>query len=381
MVPLVGLLQLVCFLLLSSSSAAGSAPGNDHHDLLMLDRFHRWMAFHDRSYPNDDEKLRRFEVYRHNVEYIERTNQDGGLGYQLGENDFTDLTNEEFVARYIGGLIVDDSKVITTLAGDVSEGYVVDGGEDDPAKLQIAPPRPPKNVDWREKGAVTNATNQGKCGSCWAFAAVATVESMHQIATGKLVKLSEQEVMDCYSGYPLKGCKGGEPLDALQKIKQNRGVMTEESYGQYKGQQLTCRSFRKTDAGRVGKIKWVRKVSSETEEALTLAVAHQPVAVAIDGNNTNIQHYTSGIYTGPCTTELNHAVVVVGYGREAVSAVDYWIVKNSWGSNWGQNGFFFMRKGADGPYGLCGIVKERGVYPQSCLEHDDGVSWNICAKD
>ncbi|KAG8043831.1 hypothetical protein GUJ93_ZPchr0458g22613 [Zizania palustris] len=85
---------------MASSSVGSSVPNNDHHDLLMLDRFHRWMAFHDRSYPNDDEKLHRFEVYRHNIEYIERTNRDGGLGYQLGENDFTDLTSEEFAARY-----------------------------------------------------------------------------------------------------------------------------------------------------------------------------------------------------------------------------------------------------------------------------------------
>ncbi|KAG8043833.1 hypothetical protein GUJ93_ZPchr0458g22485 [Zizania palustris] len=353
---------------MASSSVGSSVPNNnDHHDLLMLDRFHRWMAFHDRSYPNDDEKLHRFEVYRHNIEYIERTNRDGGLGYQLGENDFTDLTSEEFAARYIGGLTADDSKVITSLAGDVSEGYVADGGEDDidPAKLQIAPP---SSVNWLLAGAVTPAKSQGRCGSCWIFAAVATVESMHQIATGELVDLSEQQVLDCDDDLDQYGCKGGQEKDALLWIKKKFGIVTEVTYP-YKARSLhiipECRYNFAKNARRVGRMSTVMEVyPAGSEAALTTAVARQPVAVGIEAN-ANMQFYnnTSGIYTGPCGTKLNHAVVVVGYGRDNVNGVDYWIVKNSWGSDWGQDGFFLMRKGADGPNGLCGIVRESGVYP------------------
>ncbi|KAL5216311.1 hypothetical protein ABZP36_007712 [Zizania latifolia] len=354
MVPL-ALLQLSCCLLLASSTGGAGAPGNGHHDLLMLDRFHRWMALHGRSYPNADEKLHRFEVYWRNVEYIEGTNRDGGLGYELGENEFTDLTSEEFVARYTGGLIADDRAVITTQAGDVSEGYVADGGEDDPAKLQIAAP---PNIDWRKKGAVTPAKNQYKCGSCWAFGAVATVESQHKITTGELVSLSEQEVLDCDRS-DQQGCKGGWPKNALEWIKAKGGVLTEDAYPYVGYQHQYCNA---SAAGRrVGKIVAVRQLVAGSEAALTTAVAGQPVAVGIEAND-NFQHYESGVYTGPCTTQLNHAVVVVGYGRDG-NGVDYWIVKNSWGQTWVQKGFFFMRKGADGRYGLCGIVKTGGVYP------------------
>ncbi|KAL5215432.1 hypothetical protein ABZP36_006833 [Zizania latifolia] len=281
MVPL-ALLQLSCCLLLASSSGCG-APGNGHHDLMML-----------------------------------------------------------------------DSAVITTLAGDVSEGYVADGGEDDPAKLQIAAP---PNVDWRKKGAVTPAKNQNPCGSCWAFAAVATVESQHKIRTGELVSLSEQEVLDC--DHSCNGCNGGFPKDALEWIKARGGVMTEDAYPYVAYQHQYC--YSKAAARRVGKIVAVRQLVAGSEAALTMAVAGQPVAVGIEAND-NFQHYKSGLYTGPCTTQQNHAVVVVGYGRDAHGR-EYWIVKNSWGQTLGDKGFFYMRKGADGRNGLCGIVKTGGVYP------------------
>ncbi|KAG8050613.1 hypothetical protein GUJ93_ZPchr0009g2250 [Zizania palustris] len=361
MVPLVVLLQLLCCLLLASSSYDYGAPGNGHDGLLMttLDRFHRWMDLHGRSYPDADEKLRRFEVYRRNVEYIDSTNRDGRLGYELGENEFTDLTSEEFVARYTGGLIANDSAVITTPAGDVNEGYIADGGEDDdPAKLQITPP----NVDWRNKGAVTPVKNQNPCNSCWAFAAVATVESQHKIRTGELVSLSEQEVLDCDRN-DQRGCGGGWAKNALEWIKAKGGVMTEAAYPYVTYQQQYC--YSSAAARRVGKIVAVRQLAAGSEAALTTAVAVQPVAVMIEAkiNNYNMQHYRGGIYEGPCTKEVNHVVTVVGYGRDDVHRTDYWILKNSWGQKWGDKGFMYLRKGADGRDGLCGIVKTGGVYP------------------
>ncbi|KAL5213947.1 hypothetical protein ABZP36_003099 [Zizania latifolia] len=351
----------VAFVLLQLSCCLLASPSNSH-GLLMLDRFHGWMARHGRSYPSADEKLRRFEVYWSNVEYIEATNRDGGLSYELGENEFTDLTNEEFVARYAGGLFADvdadaDDTVITTLAGNVSEGHVVDGDDDLITKLPVALP---SSVDWREKGAVTPAKNQRQCGSCWAFAAVAALESQHQITSGELVSLSEQEIVDCDRAGSVNqlGCKGGWPIKALEWVKAKGGVITEDAYP-YVGQQQQC----KTNAAgrRVGKISAVRRLQAASEVVLAGAVARQPIIVGINSGG-NLQHYKSGVYTGPCTTKANHAVVAVGYANN-VNGVDYWIVKNSWGQTWGQNGFFFMRKGANGRYGLCGIVSVGGVYP------------------
>jgi C1A family cysteine protease len=140
--------------------------------MLMLDRFHRWMSAHGRSYGSADEKLRRLEVYRHNVEFIEATNRESerlGHGYELGENEFTDLTNEEFVARYTGAAVPEDddvaayggtgSDIITTLAGDVNEGHALSSMVD----LNSSSPVP-ESFDWRSQGAVTRARSQGSCG-------------------------------------------------------------------------------------------------------------------------------------------------------------------------------------------------------------------------
>ena len=336
------LLLILCTMLQPSWTASVN------RDLLMLDRFHGWMALHGRSYPSADEKLRRFEVYRRNVEYIEATNRDGGLSYQLGENKFTDLTNEEFVARYTGGAFsevdVGDDPIITTLAGDVSEGSRAENGRRSALQLN-----PPLQIDWRQRGAVTPAKDQGRCESCWAFVAVGAVESLHQIKTGELVGLSEQQLVDCDSRDG--GCDGGNPKRAFHWIVNNGGITTESDYP-YVAKKGQCRADSNV-AVRISGASYVLPYNNET--VLAKYVAQQPVAVLMDASGDNLQHYESGIYTGPCNTSLNHGLLAVGYGVSA-EGVQYWIVKNSWGQTWGQNGFMLMRKGADGRKGLCGIA-------------------------
>ncbi|CAM0879424.1 unnamed protein product [Alopecurus aequalis] len=170
---------------------AASGSRVDAGEMLMMDRFRQWQATHNRSYLSAEERLRRFEVYRANVEYIDATNRRGDLTYELGENQFADLTGEEFLARYASsydGASGRTDSVITTTAE--AGGLWSSGGGD--SSLEAPPPA---SVDWRAKGAVTPVKNQGsECSSCWAFSAVATMESLHFIKTGKLVPLSEQQL-------------------------------------------------------------------------------------------------------------------------------------------------------------------------------------------
>uniref|UniRef100_A0ACD5UGV8 Uncharacterized protein n=1 Tax=Avena sativa TaxID=4498 RepID=A0ACD5UGV8_AVESA len=360
MAPSLPWLPLPLLLILCAMLHPTAANGGD---LLMLDRFHRWMTTHGRVYPSVDEKLHRLEVYRRNVEFIEASNRESErLGYELGENEFTDLTNEEFSARYTGGALVpkDDREdsggaivdgIITTLAGDVNEGHRMSTADLN-SSLSVAP----KSFDWRDHGAVTPAKNQGGCDCCWAFAAVATVESLNKINGGELLDLSEQELVDC-SVADQNGCKPGYIDDALKWIQNKGGAVTEAEYS-YQARVGVCKTTQ-TGAKRVAAITDVKLVDGELW--LRVAVLKRPVAVGIDAQGAVLQNYKTGIYKGPCTTTTNHAVVLIGYGVSD-NGEEYWILKNSWGEGWGQKGFFFMRRGADGPEGLCGVARW-GTYP------------------
>uniref|UniRef100_A0ACD5W3F7 Uncharacterized protein n=1 Tax=Avena sativa TaxID=4498 RepID=A0ACD5W3F7_AVESA len=155
------LLAILFIVALSTvSPSSPDATFGTGHDPVMLDRFHQWMSAYGRSYPSLAEKLRRFEVYRHNVDLIDASNRDTErLGYELGENEFTDLTNEEFLARYVGGGNGAGGGIITTLAGDVAEGTVSSYGGNLTTASDL-----PRQFDWREHGAVTPAKQQGTCG-------------------------------------------------------------------------------------------------------------------------------------------------------------------------------------------------------------------------
>ncbi|CAL5090223.1 unnamed protein product [Urochloa decumbens] len=341
----------------AAAAAAGVVP------TAMMQRFQRWKAEYNRSYATAAEERRRLRVYARNVAYIEATNAEAeaaGLTYELGETAFTDLTNREFAAMYTAAppLSADDdgdddaAALITTRAGPVDAGGV-------PAYANLSAGAPPASVDWRASGAVTPVKDQGRCGSCWAFSTVAVVESIYQIRTGKLVSLSEQELVDCDTLDD--GCDGGISYRALQWITSNGGITTEADYP-YTGATGACNKAKLSH--NAASIAGLRRVPTRSEASLAAAVAAQPVAVSIEAGGVNFQHYRKGVYNGPCGTKLNHGVTVVGYGQEETGGGEkYWIVKNSWGEGWGDGGYIRMRKDVDGkPEGLCGIAI-RPSYP------------------
>lgn len=192
-------------------------------------------------------------------------------------------------------------------------------------------------------------------GSCWAFAAVASIESLHKIRTGRLVSLSEQEILDCARGLHANGCQGGYPSVAMRWVARNGGLTTEADYP-YQSRQDACN--RRKLRHRVAAIRGARAVPRYNEAALELAVARQPVTVLIDaGAGGAFQHYRRGVLSGRCNTKLNHAVTVVGYGTDKASGRKYWIVKNSWGQDWGEDGGYIrMERRIRRRAGMCGIA-------------------------
>ncbi|XP_044231460.1 procathepsin L-like [Thunnus albacares] len=215
----------------------------------------------------------------------------------------------------------------------------------------------PDFVDWRDKGYVTEVKNQKNCGSCWAFSATGSLEGQIFNKTGKLVSLSEQQLVDCSRDYGNMGCSGGWMHDAFRYIKENGGLDTEDSYP-YEAKDGKCRY----DPAKIGaNCTGYVNVKSNDEDALRDAVATiGPVSVAIDASQTSFQLYKSGVYDEPhCqSSALNHAVLAVGYGTE--NGLDYWLVKNSWGLEWGDKGYIKMSRNKQNQCGMGSYA----IYPQ-----------------
>ena len=209
----------------------------------------------------------------------------------------------------------------------------------------------PENVDWRNKNAVTHVKNQLDCGSCWAFSTTGAVEAVVAIKTGKLHNISEQQLVDCSSDEGNQGCNGGTMDQGFQYIIDNDGICSESEYP-YVAQQEQCEDC-KTDVT----ISNYSDIERNDEKILKRAVSHQPVSVAIQANQPSFQQYSSGIYSDTnCGTQLDHGVLVVGYGYDMFHRMDYWIVKNSWGPDWGEDGYIRIQRNVDDTRGLCGIA-------------------------
>ncbi|XWS10149.1 hypothetical protein CRYUN_Cryun39dG0050400 [Craigia yunnanensis] len=302
-----------------------------------------WMAKHGRTYQNKAEKDKRFKIFKKNLEYVQNFNNAGNKTYKLSINKYSDLTHDEFVAARTGYLRPGNAATSTKTPFSYAEFTEV-----------------PSSLDWREEGAVTPIKDQGDCGCCWAFAAVAALEGITKIKTGNLVSLSEQQVLDCSTNGNNHGCDGGSKTDAFQYIMQNHGLTTEDTYP-YQARQGTCDKEKETSQG--SDISNYGLVPPNNEEELLKAVSNQPVTVSIEASSLDFRHYNSGIFTGDCGTNLNHAVTVVGFGTSDEDGTDYWLVKNSWGEEeWGENGYIRMQRNVAASEGLCGIAI-RPAYP------------------
>jgi cathepsin L len=216
----------------------------------------------------------------------------------------------------------------------------------------------PHSVDWREKNAVTNVKNQGNCGSCWSFSTTGSIEGIHAIKKNKLLNVSEQQLVDCSSSYGNHGCQGGLMDNAFKYVIDN-GLCSEIEYP-YQGVSDMCQS---NQCKSIVEINDYSDIEPNNEKVLMRAVSHQPISVAIQANLTSFRFYKRGVYQDPqCGDQLDHGVLIVGYGTDILQGLDYWIVKNSWTSNWGDEGYIkilrnYEKHGGDSS-GMCGIASQ-----------------------
>jgi C1A family cysteine protease len=206
------------------------------------------------------------------------------------------------------------------------------------------------SVDWRDQYKVSSVKNQRSCGSCWAFSSVGAVESAWAIKNNVLYNLSEQELVDCSSQD--RGCEGGE-MSLAFKFIMNNSLCSNLSYP-YVATDSTCMI---NQCNPIVHISNYSDVEHNNENSLKNAVAIQPVSVAIQANKRSFQMYQSGIYSDlDCGFELDHGVLVVGYGYDEDFNMSYWIIKNSWSTEWGENGYIRIQKNINDTRGLCGIA-------------------------
>ncbi|KAI3440004.1 uncharacterized protein J3R85_004155 [Psidium guajava] len=320
-------------ILVSVSETLCRPLGEEH----LLNQHEEWMAFHGRVYKDVAEKAKRYEIFKENVKRINTFNDGKDVGYKLAVNKFTDLTNEEFRASYTG------------YKGNLTR--VLSSMDAKPFKYANFTAIPAA-LDWRTKKAVTPVKDQGRCGSCWAFSAVAAVEGITMLKKGKLVSLSEQELVDCDVNGDDSGCVGGYMDSAFEFIKSKGGLTTEENYP-YLGNQQTCNSAKTVK--HAASITGHQDVPANNEKALLQAVANQPVSVAIESAGFEFQFYSSGVFAGSCGTSTNHAVTAVGYGK-TTAGTKYWLLKNSWGTGWGESGYMRIQRDVSSKTGLCGLA-------------------------
>ncbi|XP_031123963.1 zingipain-2 [Ipomoea triloba] len=321
------------FLLIGSLFQAPFCASSSISDL-----FDDWCRQHGRAYSSDQERQHRLGVFEDNYDYVVQHNGARNSSYTLALNAFADLTHHEFKAAYLGLSASGNDGLIRLNRGSDSGSNVVGDSDDVPASL-----------DWRAKGAVTEVKDQGSCGACWSFSATGAMEGINQIVTGSLISLSEQELIDCDKSYN-SGCEGGLMDYAYEFVVKNKGIDTEDDYP-YKGKDNTCNNNKLKK--HVVTIDGYTDVPSGNEKKLLQAVASQPVSVGICGSERAFQLYSGGVFTGPCSTDLDHAVLIVGYDSE--NGDDYWIVKNSWGTSWGIKGYMYMQRNTGTPEGMCGI--------------------------
>ena len=272
----------------------------------------------------------RLGIYMANKRYVDEFNREGSHKFKIALNNLAHLTPSEFKVI---------SQGVPSHYSEPPKGkkYV-------PSKGDIA-----DEIDWRTKGVITPIKDQGSCGACWAFSAICAMEAKWAIQRSDLIPLSEQNLIDCcHSNY---GCSYGWPYLGYQDVLDNQdGYFVKESDYPYTGTQGDCKYDASTHAET--KLVWYYILNIGMEDELAQGLNEGVVSVVIDASLASFQLYAGGIYDDSSCSELNigHAMDIVGYGTE--SNVPYWILRNTWGTGWGEEGYMRILRGVD----LCGIT-------------------------
>jgi C1A family cysteine protease len=315
----------------------------------LIERFENWV--HEFKVKFDDYKTYDgvFKKWVENHKFIEDVNSKN-LTYKLGHNQFSGMDSNDF-SQYLGisRILYQDYKQL------LNENKPID-----------IVGKVPESIDWVKKGGVTPVKDQGQCGSCWSFSTTGAIEGAYYVKTGTLESFSEQQLVDCdnyLNGGKDLGCKGGLMDNAFAWISKNDGLCTEKDYPYVSGTtkksgtcQSTCAKNKNSDVSSY--VDVVPKSDNEIMKALSL----QPVSIAIQADQKEFQLYKSGVFTGKCGNELDHGVLAVGYG--SLDGLDYYLVKNSWSTSWGDGGYIKLGRGPqyNGGDGQCGILLQAS-YP------------------
>ncbi|CAG9855678.1 unnamed protein product [Phyllotreta striolata] len=295
---------------------------------------HEWNQFkvtYNKKYKTSREEQRRFKAFKKNIREITNHNtrfKKGLETFEKGLTVFADLTKNQFDKKYGFNLFKPKTMIVYTSTHRHNKSASTE------------------YFDWREKGAVTPIKDQGICGSCWIFSAIGMLEGYNLLKTGQLISLSEQNVVDCFSS---SSCKGGFPVDAIHYVKEN-GISTAADYP-YRQTQDKCKGN-------------VPRITIDFEGFNTLNVTEDGLKkLLIKFGPLGISLYVSGVwrlykrgvwYQKECSDNINHAVILVGYGTE--NGEDYWLIKNSWGKSWGEDGYIKIARNRHENY--CGLTKD-----------------------
>lgn len=311
----------------------------------IIDKFNHWKDKFNIKFKNDDHFNLVLVKWIENDKFIQEHNFKN-LTYTLGHNQFSGMDSDEF-RDYLGfsgeyvrhnNLRIDNSNLASV----------------------------PSSVNWITDGAVTGVKDQGQCGSCWSFSTTGALEGAYFTKYGKLPSFSEQQLVDCdnrKNGGKDMGCNGGLMDNAFSWIKKNGGLCTEAEYPYVSGTTKTAGSCQTScEVVDDSAVQSFVDVPKSSDQSMMAAIAKQPVSVAIEADQKEFQLYKSGVFTGACGTNLDHGVLVVGYGTE--SDGDYYIVKNSWGTTWGSKGYIYLGRGSqyNNGDGQCGVLLQAS-YP------------------
>jgi len=306
--------------------AMGKATDSDKKEFL------NFVKKFNKSY-EAEETIARFGTFVANLQKIAEHNANNE-GWTMAVTEFADLTETEFAGLFKGYNHRENQHMRSMNLHEPAEDFVAATADD---------------VDWTTKNAVTPVKNQAQCGSCWAFSTTGGVEGANAVKNGKLVSLSEQQLVDCAGAEGNQGCNGGLMDDGFEYIIKNGGLGSESSY-KYTGKDGSCK---KVDS--VVHISGYKDVSKGNEDDLMSALQTQPVSIAVDAG-LGWQLYGGGVMKNCKGKQLDHGVLLVGAGTDG--GVDYWKVKNSWGASWGESGFVRLKRGMDS----CGLA-DSASYP------------------